>query len=80
MDYGLERMNKEVSLWMKMGNNRWGQLAQMPFVAVKGFDSIVWSRLYSKENFDRPQEKIQVLRLKSVYLGCTLDISCFVES
>ncbi|KAG0616930.1 hypothetical protein M758_5G152700 [Ceratodon purpureus] len=61
VDYGLERMNKEVSLWMKMGNNRWGQPAQMPFVAVKGFDSIVWSRLYSKENFDRPQEKIQVL-------------------
>lgn len=56
-------MNREVSLWMKMGNNRWGKPAEMPFVAVKGFDSIVWSRLYSKENFDRPQEKIQVILL-----------------
>lgn len=66
MDYGLERMNREVSLWMKMGNNRWGKPAEMPFVAVKGFDSIVWSRLYSKENFDRPQEKIQVFQQCSV--------------
>lgn len=53
MDYGLERMNWEVSLWMKMGNNRWGKFVEMFFVVVKGFDSIVWSRLYFKENFDR---------------------------
>ena len=65
-------MNKEVSLWMKMGNNRWGQPAQMPFIAVKGFDSIVWSRLYSKENFDGPHKKIQVLQ--HWFSGTNLDV------
>jgi hypothetical protein len=53
-------MNREVSMWMKMANNRWGQPSQMPFIAVRGFDSIVWSRMYSKENFEKPEEKIQV--------------------
>jgi hypothetical protein len=71
VDYGLERMNREVSLWMKMGNNRWGKPAEMPFVAVKGFDSIVWSRLYSKENFDRPQEKIQACGILAAALSAT---------
>lgn len=60
VDYGLDRMNREVSMWMKMANNRWGQPSQMPFIAVRGFDSIVWSRMYSKENFEKPEEKIQV--------------------
>lgn len=71
VDYGLERMNREVSLWMKMGNNRWGKPAEMPFVAVKGFDSIVWSRLYSRENFNRPQEKIQACGILAAALSAT---------
>uniref|UniRef100_A0A7I4F7E3 Calcineurin-like phosphoesterase domain-containing protein n=3 Tax=Physcomitrium patens TaxID=3218 RepID=A0A7I4F7E3_PHYPA len=71
VEYGLERMNREVSLWMKNINNRWGQPAQMPFIAVKGFDSIVWSRLYSKENFDRPQERIQACGILTAALSAT---------
>lgn len=65
VDYGLERMNNEVSLWMKNANNRWGRPSQVPFIAVRGFDSIVWSRLYSKENFEKPEEKIQVVQSTS---------------
>jgi hypothetical protein len=53
-------MNREVSLWMKNANNRWGQPAQIPFFAIKGYDSVVWSRLYSHERYENPEEKIQV--------------------
>lgn len=39
-------MNKEVSDWMR-GSKRDGP--EMPFIALKGYDSVVWSRLYSRE-------------------------------
>lgn len=71
VDYGLERMNREVSLWIQKENNRLGQPAHMPFVAVKGYDSVVWSRLYSKENFDRPQERIQACGTLAAALSAT---------
>ncbi|XP_078180729.1 calcineurin-like metallo-phosphoesterase superfamily protein isoform X1 [Carex rostrata] len=46
VQYGVERMNKEVSDWMR-GLKRDG--SEMPFIALKGYDSVVWSRLYSRE-------------------------------
>lgn len=46
VQYGVERMNKEVSDWMR-GSKRDGP--EMPFIALKGYDSVVWSRLYSRE-------------------------------
>lgn len=59
VEYGLERMNKEVSQWMVGARNSRGQLIQMPFIATKGFDSVVWSRLYSRETFEKPEEAIK---------------------
>ncbi|KAH9554849.1 hypothetical protein CY35_08G084400 [Sphagnum magellanicum] len=68
VEYGLERMNHEVSLWMKNANNRWGQPAQIPFFAIKGYDSVVWSRLYSHERYENPEEKIQPCAILSAAL------------
>ncbi|KAJ7542822.1 hypothetical protein O6H91_09G013400 [Diphasiastrum complanatum] len=59
VEYGLERMNREVSQWMRGERNNQGKPAQMPFIATRGFDSIVWSRFYSRETFDRPDEQIK---------------------
>ncbi len=64
VEYGLERINHEVSNWMKHANNRWGQPTNIPFIAIRGFDSIVWSRLYSHETFENPEDKIQVHHLQ----------------
>lgn len=61
--YGLERLNREVSQWMK-GPSEADDSPQIPFIATKGYDSIVWNRLFSR---DRPEledyqlEQIQYL-------------------
>ncbi|CAM6007872.1 unnamed protein product [Sphagnum balticum] len=68
VEYGLERINHEVSNWMKHANNRWGQPSKIPFIAIRGFDSIVWSRLYSHETFENPEDKIQACALLSAAL------------
>jgi hypothetical protein len=68
VEYGLERINHEVSNWMKHANNRWGQPTKIPFIAIRGFDSIVWSRLYSHETFENPEDKIQACALLSAAL------------
>ncbi|XP_015077090.1 shewanella-like protein phosphatase 1 [Solanum pennellii] len=46
--YGLERLNREVSRWMK-GPSEEGDSPQIPFIATRGYDSIVWNRLYSRD-------------------------------
>lgn len=55
--YGLERMNKEVSDWM-MGNNS-DQPMTIPFIATRGYDSVVWSRLYSREISEKSDDSIR---------------------
>lgn len=60
VEYGLERINKEVSQWMMGARNSLGHPMQMPFIATRGFDSVVWSRLYSRETFEKPEESIRV--------------------
>ncbi|KAM3373931.1 hypothetical protein BC332_17439 [Capsicum chinense] len=47
--YGLEKLNREVSKWMK-GPNQADDSPQIPFIATKGYDSIVWNRLFSRDN------------------------------
>jgi len=46
--YGLERMNKEVSEWMR-GQYENDNTLKMPFIATRGYDSVVWNRLYSRD-------------------------------
>ncbi|KAL2611244.1 hypothetical protein R1flu_022936 [Riccia fluitans] len=54
--YGLERINSEVTKWMKGKQEQNGQL---PFIATRGFDSVVWSRLYSQDRYERPEDKLK---------------------
>lgn len=49
--YGLERMNREVSDWMS-GLNVTDDYSSLPFIATRGYDSVVWNRLYSRDVSD----------------------------
>ncbi|OIW16485.1 hypothetical protein TanjilG_32155 [Lupinus angustifolius] len=49
VEYGIERMNKEVSEWMRGLNENDNTL---PFIATRGYDSVVWNRLYSRDSPD----------------------------
>ncbi|XP_065049117.1 shewanella-like protein phosphatase 1 isoform X2 [Musa acuminata AAA Group] len=60
--YGLERMNKEVSFWMRDFSESSDSPA-VPFIATRGYDSIVWNRLYSRDSADA---KYQILQISSI--------------
>lgn len=51
VSYGIERMNMEVSHWMR-GLIDEDSSPHMPFIAFKGYDSVVWNRLYSRDVLD----------------------------
>ncbi|XP_051134596.1 shewanella-like protein phosphatase 1 [Andrographis paniculata] len=79
VQYGIERMNREVSLWMKgLGDNS----SNIPFIAMKGYDSVVWSRLYSRDTSHLNdhqinqiqavlQETLQAVGAKAMVVGHT---------
>ncbi|KAJ7964261.1 shewanella-like protein phosphatase 1 [Quillaja saponaria] len=46
--YGIERMNTEVSCWMR-GLRKSDISPKIPFIALRGYDSVVWNRLYSRD-------------------------------
>lgn len=61
VEYGIERINREVSHWMK-GLSMEDDYPQIPFIATRGYDSVVWSRLYSRDASDLEDYQInQVL-------------------
>ncbi|XP_064974375.1 shewanella-like protein phosphatase 1 isoform X2 [Musa acuminata AAA Group] len=62
VSYGLERMNKEVSFWMRDFSESSDSPA-VPFIATRGYDSIVWNRLYSRDSAD---SKYQILQISSI--------------
>ena len=49
--YGIERMNREVSHWMR-GLTENDNDCPIPFIATRGYDSVVWNRLYSRDVSD----------------------------
>lgn len=61
--YGLERMNNEVSLWMK-GLSECGNNPKIPFIATRGYDSVVWNRLFSRDISDL--EDYQISQINAV--------------
>lgn len=61
--YGVERMNYEVSHWMR-GLSEDDTNPNFPFIATKGFDSVVWNRLYSRDMLGL--EGYQINRIQSV--------------
>ncbi|ONK77116.1 uncharacterized protein A4U43_C02F3260 [Asparagus officinalis] len=65
--YGIERMNREVSCWMR-GVNDDNDIPEIPFIATRGYDSVVWNRLYSKDsaNVGSPSWKISSIAEKTL--------------
>lgn len=51
VEYGIERLNWEVSQWMR-GLSDEDQSPQIPFIATRGYDSVVWNRMYSRDPSD----------------------------
>lgn len=51
VSYGIERLNQEVSHWMRGHNDTDGD-PEIPFIATRGYDSVVWNRLYSGDISD----------------------------
>ncbi|CAL8998892.1 unnamed protein product [Prunus brigantina] len=48
--YGVERMNREVSHWMRgLSDSDESDNPHFPFIATRGYDSVVWNRLYSRD-------------------------------
>lgn len=56
-------MNYEVSHWMR-GLSEDDTNPNFPFIATKGFDSVVWNRLYSRDMLGL--EGYQITRIQSV--------------
>ncbi|CAN0902135.1 Shewanella-like protein phosphatase 1 [Linum grandiflorum] len=80
--HGVERMNKEVSQWMRGLSSSDDQSSNTHFFATRGYDSVVWNRLYSQDlsalgdhQIDQVLEinesKTRVLRLGSDTIGET---------
>lgn len=61
--YGIERMNGEVSRWMR-GLSESGDIPQIPFMATRGYDSVVWNRLFSRDVSDL--EDYQIKQIHSI--------------
>ncbi|KAK4383085.1 Shewanella-like protein phosphatase 1 [Sesamum angolense] len=81
VEYGIERINREVSYWMK-GLSMEDDYPELPFIATKGYNSVVWSRLYSRDTEDLQdyqinqiqsilQETLQALGAKGMVVGHT---------
>lgn len=79
--YGIERMNAEVSRWM-LGERERDATPPMPFIATRGYDSVVWNRLYSRDSSDFEdfqsnqiqtilQETLQAVGAKAMVVGHT---------
>ncbi|KAI5435053.1 shewanella-like protein phosphatase 1 [Lathyrus oleraceus] len=79
--YGLERMNKEVSEWMRDPSKN-DSTFQLPFIATRGYDSVVWNRLYSRDSPDLMdyeanqvcsilEETLQAVGAKAMVVGHT---------
>ncbi|GAB2286076.1 Glycosylated integral ER membrane protein [Dionaea muscipula] len=66
--YGIERMNREVSDWMR-GMHENDDRPHIPFIATRGYDSVVWSRLYSRDT--SYMMDYQIDKIHSI-LKCTL--------
>lgn len=56
-------MNFEVSNWMR-GLSEKDLGPQLPFIATRGYDSVVWSRLYSRDVSD--PEDYQISQIQSI--------------
>lgn len=56
-------MNKEVSRWMQGFSEDDNYSPEIPFIATRGYDSVVWNRLYSRDSADRKYQSWQASNL-----------------
>lgn len=70
--YGLERLNREVSRWMK-GPSEEDDSPQIPFIATRGYDSVVWNRLYSRDGVELENYQLEQVICSSF---CAHTASC----
>ncbi|DBA81682.1 TPA: hypothetical protein ACH3X1_007427 [Trebouxia sp. C0004] len=70
VQYGLEKMNQEVSLWMRGLHNADGSRPTPPFFATGDASSVMWNRMYSKEAFT-PYDRFCVCRQLKATLEAT---------
>jgi hypothetical protein len=63
VEYGIERMNREVSTWMKSSGEDGDDETDIPFIATRGYDSVVWSRLYSQDSAERTRRALMVRKI-----------------
>eukprot|EP00262_Sarcandra_glabra_P008009 TRINITY_DN2117_c0_g1_i1.p1 TRINITY_DN2117_c0_g1~~TRINITY_DN2117_c0_g1_i1.p1 ORF type:complete len:341 (-),score=55.70 TRINITY_DN2117_c0_g1_i1:288-1223(-) len=78
--YGIERINREVSYWMR-GFNENSDAPGIPFIATRGYDSVVWNRLYSRDTAELDyrshqicsivEETLQAVGAKAMVVGHT---------
>ncbi|GJY15248.1 shewanella-like protein phosphatase 1 [Tanacetum coccineum] len=69
--YGIERINNEVSKWMINVSEEDDAESQIPFIATRGYDSVVWNRLYSRDTDDL--EDYHIEQIQSI-LDSTLQV------
>ena len=63
VEYGIERMNIEVSTWMKSSGEDSDHETDIPFIATRGYDSVVWSRMYSQDSAERTRRALLVRKI-----------------
>jgi hypothetical protein len=55
--YGLERLNAEVSAWMRGLNMADGTKSRPPYLAMGCPDSVMWNRQFGHERFTSLQQR-----------------------
>ncbi|KAH7672562.1 Metallo-dependent phosphatases protein [Dioscorea alata] len=79
--YGIEKMNREVSNWMRGLSDDNDEGLEIPFIATRGYDSVVWNRLYSRDLSDMKhktwkvssiaEQTLQAIGAKGMVVGHT---------
>ncbi|XP_074290693.1 shewanella-like protein phosphatase 1 isoform X2 [Silene latifolia] len=80
--YGIERLNNQVSCWMRGEHDENDTTTPIPFIATRGYDSVVWNRLYSTDTSDLEdyqinqihtilEETLQAIGAKAMVVGHT---------
>lgn len=66
--YGIERLNREVSLWMR-GLGKSDNGPPVPFLATRGYDSVVWNRLYSRDTSDLDDYQLEQASTENIVIS-----------
>ncbi|KAF0892746.1 hypothetical protein E2562_017709 [Oryza meyeriana var. granulata] len=91
VEYGIERMNREVSVWMKGSSVDSDDELGIPFIATRGYDSVVWSRLYSQGPTEMTrhswklssvvaEQTLKAVRAKGMVVGHTPQTQCRIKT